>query len=426
MVVVVTLLVGCGQKEEPTPATPEPVTISVLAMQQAGLTPDEMSEIADRFTEQNPGVNVEVSYLSYDEIYDKLVTSMAGDNPAYDVFLVDDPWVAQFAEAGWLLDITDRVPTSVKEGFFEAAWDITTVDGKIYGMPWMIDQKMFFYNKALLAEAGYENPPTTWEEMEEMAMTMKEQGVVEYPMIWSWAQAEAAICDFVALLYGNNAQFFDEYNNPVFNEERGVEVLAWMKETIDNGITNPSSISAVEEDVRGVFSQGKAAFALNWPYMYELTQFDEEESQVTGDVGLALVPVFEQARAEGLTSATIDGSMGFAISADTEHADEAWAYLEYLTSKPIQMEFSAHLPPVWESAYEEPDVETLLEQSEVNEVLVPMFSEQFQYSYVRPKVPYYTEASTTIQLALQEALSGAKAPQEALDEAAADIVEMQE
>ena len=414
------------QAESAASADDGEVVIKVLAMHQAGYTPDEMDEIASQFSEANPGTTVEISYLSYDEIYDKLVTSMASSAPPYDVFLVDDPWVAQFAAAGWLLDVSDRVPSEVRDGLFEAAWDITEVDNTTYGMPWMIDQEMFFYNTELLEQGGYDAPPTTWEEMEEMGQAMKEAGLVEYPIIWSWQQAESLITDFVVLLYGNGGQLFDENNQPVFNDERGVEVLTWMVDSIESGISNPSSIVSNEEAVRSVFSQGGAAFAINWPYMYELSQFNEEESQVTGKVGMSLMPVFAKGANEGIASVTIDGSMGFAIAAQSEHPDEAWAYLEHLTSRPVQLSYSAHLPPMWKDLYEEPDVQALLEQSPANEVLVPQFSEQFQYSVVRPKLTNYTEASTALQLALQEALSGSKSPQEALDDAAAEIAAMEE
>lgn len=398
--------------------------VKVLAMQQAGYTPDEMDEIASSFSEQNPDVDVEITYLSYDEIYDKLVTSMATPNPAFDVFLVDDPWYTQFASAEWLLDITDRVSDEYKDGILDSAWNVSTVDDAIYGMPWMIDAKMFYYNTDLLAEAGYDAPPVTWEELAEMGATMQEMGLVDYPIIWSWAQAEAAIVDYVLLVEGMGGKVFDENGAPVFNDEAGVATLTWMVESVENNISNPSSIAALEEDVRSVFSQGDAAFALNWPYMYELSQFNEEESAINGSVGLGLIPVFEAGQAAGLDTVTTNGSMGFSIAANSANADAAWDYLEYLTSKDIQMEYAAHLPPIWESAYEAPDLDTLKSLSPVNEVLVPAFSEQYPAAAMRPRLTYYTDASTILQLALQQALTGQKTPQEALDDAAAEINEI--
>ncbi len=397
----------------------EEVVINVVGMDQAAMTPEELDEIARLFEEQNPGIQVETSYVLYDGLHDLLVTSISSAPPAFDVVLVDDIWFSEFVDAGWLLDVTDRITEEMREGVFEAAWDITTVQGQVYGMPWLLDQKYFFYNTRILEEAGFDAPPRTWEELVGQARAMKEAGLVEYPMIWSWGQYEAVICDFVTLLYGNGGAFFDEENQPVFNSQEGVEVLQWMVDMVDEGIVNPSSIAAVEEDVRNVFSQGQAAFATNWNYMYSLTQ-DPEESQVVGEVGMALMPAFEKGVEQGILSATNDGSMGYAVTAGSEHPDEAWAFIEFLTSEPIQIEFSAHQLPIWVSAFEN---EELIER---NPVTTPMFAEQFPWSHVRPKVPYYNEASRIVQVAIQEALTKAATPQEALDNAVAQILEIAE
>ncbi len=392
------------------------VTINVLAMDQAGMTPEEIDAVAARFEEMNPGVNVETTYVLYDGLHDLLVTSISSNPPAFDVFLVDDIWFAEFAEAGWLLDVTDRITDEMREGVFEAAWGITTVHDTVYGMPWLLDQKYFFYNTELLEAAGYDAPPRTWEELEEMAMTMKDMGLVEYPMIWSWAQIEAVICDFVTLLYGNDGVFFDENDMPAFNDEIGVETLQWMADMIEKGIVNPSSITAAEEDVRNVFSQGNAAFATNWLYMYELTQ-DPAESQVVDKVAMALIPVFEDAL-DVRASATNNGSMGFAVASGSANPDAAWQFVEFLTSEPIQIEFSAHQLPIWETAFEGDALDTL------NPVTVEAFAEQFPWSEVRPKVPYYNEASRLVQIAIQQALTGRATPQEALDAASAAILDV--
>ena len=57
--------------------------------------------------------------------------------------------------------------------------------------------------------------------------------------------------------------------------------------------------------------------------------------------------------------------------------------------------------------------------------MVPEFSEQFPYSHVRPKVPFYPEASKALQLALQQALTKQKSPADALNEAAATWQKLQ-
>ncbi len=200
-----------------------------------------------------------------------------------------------------------------------------------------------------------------------------------------------------------------------------MKTLDWMKQTIDDGYTNPASISYVEEDVRNVFSQGKAAFAVNWNYMYDLVNFNADESQVTGKIKMSLMPAFE---GSGVTSSSINGSMGFSVAVTSPNVDAAWKYIEFLTSESIQNKYSAHLLPMWQSSFEGENLIKLQGYTPANAVTVPMFSAQFPYAHVRPKVAYYPEASKALQLALQEALTGQKTSEQALNDAAAKWVEL--
>lgn len=408
-------LVGCQPKQA------GPVTVRVLSMEQAGPTSDEMNTIVAEFNKANPNVQVQIDYVSYDALHDKITTAMASTPPAYDVFLVDDIWYAEFAKAGYVYDVTDKLTADMKSKVFKAAWDITTVDGKTYGMPWLLDQKYFFYNEELLKQAGFNEPPKTWEELLDMAKAIKEKGIVEYPIVWSWGQYEAAICDWVTLLFGNGGTLVDKDGKPAFNNEIGEKTLAWMLKTIEDGYTNPASVSYVEEDVRNVFSQGKAVFASNWNYMYDLVNNNPDESQVTGKVKVMLTPAFE---GSGVESATINGSMGFSVAANSPNKDVAWDYVVYLTSEDVQNRYSAHLLPVWQSSFEGDAGKKLESFSEVTKVMVPAFNMQFPFAHVRPKVAYYPEGSKVLQLALQEALTKQKTPKEALDAAAAKWIEL--
>lgn len=414
-IVFIASIVGCA------PQAAGPVTIRVLAMEQAGPTVDEMNAIVGEFNKANPDIKVEIEYVAYDALHDKITTAMASQPPAYDVFLVDDIWYAEFAKAGYVLDVTDRITQDMKDKIFQASWDITTVGGKTYGMPWLLDEKYFYYNEDMLKQAGFDAPPRTWEELIAQSQAIKEQGIAEFPVVWSWGQYEAAVCDWVTLLYGNGGSLVDESGAPAFNNETGVKTLEWMVKTIDDGITNPASVSYVEEDVRNVFSQGKAAFATNWLYMYDLVNFNTEQSQVTGKIKMALMPAFE---GSGVDSATINGSMGFSVAATSPNKDAAWKYVEFLTSEDVQNRYSAHLLPIWQTSYEGDNLAKLESYTPANATTVPMFNEQFPYAHVRPKVAYYPEASKALQLALQEALTKQKTPQQALDDAAAKWVDL--
>jgi multiple sugar transport system substrate-binding protein len=149
--------------------------------------------------------------------------------------------------------------------------------------------------------------------------------------------------------------------------------------------------------------------------MYDLVNFNAEQSQVTGQIKMALMPGFE-GKAE---SATINGSMGFSVAASSSSKDAAWKYVEFLTSEDVQNRYSAHLLPSWQTSYEGESLTKLEGYTPANSATVPMFKDQFPFANVRPKVPFYPEGSKALQLALQEALTKQKTPQQALDDAAA-------
>lgn len=429
---------GCGtqtaatqapaaQTQAPAAQTQAPAgqaaTIHVLTMDQAAMSVDQMNEVARGFEAANPGIKVEMTYVPYEQVHDKFVTGMAANPPAYDVVMTDVIWYDEFVKAGYLADVTSKITPDMKQNIFPTAWNVVTRGGKAYGMPWLLDTKYLYYNIDMLKQAGFDKPPATWEELVTQAKAIKDKGLAEFPIIWSWAQAEAAICDFTALLYGNGGKFLDNAGKPVFNDDKGVQVLTWMKKTIDDGLSNPASVSDLENNVLDSFNQGKAAFALNWLFMYDTANFDTSKSQVTGKIGITTIPVF-QSMAGSLKSASVDGSSGFSVAATSPNIDAAFKYVEYLTSEQTQMKYSSNQLPIWSTAYKGDNLKTLEAATRSNPVTVPIFEEQFKYAVLRPNIPYYQEGSTALQLALQQALTGQKSPKDALDAAAAKWTEL--
>jgi len=387
-------------------------------MDQAGLKPAEIDQIAREFEAKNPDIKVNMEYLGYDFIHDKITTGMAANPPAYDAVMIDVIWPDEFIKAGYLLDVTDRITPEMKSGMFPASWNGVTRNGKVYGMPWLMDVKYFMYNKDMLQQAGITDPPKTWEELVDQAKIIKDKGIVEFPIIWSWNQKEGVVCDYAALLYGNGGSFLDADGKPAFNNDKGVAVLTWMKQTIDDGLTNPSSISSDENVVRDNFIAGESAFAVNWLFQYSDSN-DASKSTIVGQAAFAPMPLFKAGADAGIKGSSVDGSSSFAIMATTPYPDQTWKFLTYLTSNEVQIKYSAEMLPVWKADFEGETLEKLKAATPNNPVTIPAFLAQFPYANERPTVPYYNEASAALQLAIQEALTGVKSPQQALDDAAA-------
>ncbi len=423
--------VGC-QPQQAAPTTPpqqpaapaaQPVTIHVLTMDQAGLKPAEIDQIAREFEAQNPDIKVVMEYVGYDFVHDKIVTGMAAKPPAYDAAMLDVIWPDEFVKAGYLLDVSDRVTADMKAGIFPAAWNGVARNGKVYGVPWLMDVKYFMYNKDILQQAGFNAPPKTWEEMVDQAKAIKQKGLLEFPIDWSWNQKEGVVCDFTVLLFGNGGAFLDASGKPAFNNDKGVQVLTWMKQTIDDGLTNPSAVSSDENAVEANFLAGKSAFAVNWLFQYSDSN-DATKSQIVGKAAFAPMPVFDAGAKAGIKGSSVDGSSAFAIMATTPYPDQTWKFLTYLASNEVQTKYSAEMLPIWQGDFQGDSLAKLKAATANNPVTVPAFLAQFPYANERPTVSYYNEASAALQLAIQEALTGVKSPQKALDDAAAKWVQL--
>jgi maltose-binding protein MalE len=91
--------------------------------------------------------------------------------------MVDVIWYDEFIKAGYLADVTNRVTADEKQNIFPTAWNVVTRDNKAYGMPWLLETKYLYYNQDLLKQAGFDNPPATWEELLTQAKAIKDKGL---------------------------------------------------------------------------------------------------------------------------------------------------------------------------------------------------------------------------------------------------------
>jgi multiple sugar transport system substrate-binding protein len=208
----------------------------------------------------------------------------------------------------------------------------------------------------------------------------------------------------------------------VFNNDQGVQVLTWMKQTLDDGLSNPSSVASDENAVEADFLAGKSAFAVNWLFQYSDSN-DATKSQIVGQAAFAPMPVFKAGADAGIKGSSVDGSSAFAIMSTSPYIDQTWKWLTYLASN-VQMKFSAEMLPVWQTDFQGDTLKTLQAANPNNPVTVPAFMAQFPYANERPTVAYYNEGSAALQLAIQQALTGVATPKAALDAAAAKWVEL--
>lgn len=380
----------------------EPVTLQLLTMKQAAYSDTHINEMVAKFMEANPEITVQVTFVPYESLHDKIVTDQASGSGMYDVVLVDEIWPVEFAATNYIVPINDRITSEMRAGVSQALLDILKVGDNCYGLPWILDTKFLFYNKDMLAEAGYDNPPATWDELVAQARAIKQKGICKYPIAWSWAQAEALICDYAQLVYSFGGEILALDGTAKVNTDGALDALNFMRQTISDGITNPNSTTYLEEDVRKILSEGKAAFTLNWTYVFAMAN-DPATSQVPGQIGIAPTP------AGPAGPVGVSGSMGLSVTGSSTHPDQAWKLIDFLCSEANQKQYASDSLPIWTAALDAADLNASPE-------LVAAGKIQFAAVKGRPEfVSWYNAFSTKLQVAIQKVLLGTQSAQEAMD-----------
>ena len=375
--------------------------INALFMTQAAYSENDIRAMTSDFEKQHPDVKVNLEFVPYEALHDKIVAARGAGGNGYDVVLFDAIWPAEFSRFDLLQDVSSRIAPDEREKIFPGAMNTVVYQGKNLGMPWILDTKYLYYNKAMLDKAGIKTPPASWQQVMDDAKVLKDKGIVKYPLVWSWSQAEALVCDYTTLVSGFGGSFYQN-GKLDFSTPASLKAVTLMKTSLDQGLSNPASREYLEEDVRKAFSNGDAAFALNWTYMYNMAN-DPKQSKVAGDVGIVPAPGDTPDK-----PGAVNGSMGLGIAKASQHPEEAWQYIHYLTSQPVQDKYAKLSLPVWKASYQDPAV------AKGQESLIAAADKSLNVMLSRPETADYSRLSNTLQQQLQSVLQGKATPDVAL------------
>ncbi|MEY9962608.1 multiple sugar transport system substrate-binding protein [Streptacidiphilus sp. MAP12-16] len=380
--------------------------VNVLFMQQAGYSTKDIDAMTAGFVKQNPDIKIVPAFVAYEALHDKTVTAAAAGT--YDVVLIDVIWPAEFGSKSIVADVTSRYPASWQQSMLGGALLTAEYDHKFYGVPWGMDTKFFYYNEALLTKAHVDPASLeTWTGVLDAARALKRTGTVQYPLAWSWSQAEAIMCDYTQLVGAFGGSFLDASGKLAINQGGAVEALDWMRKTIVDGLSNPASTTFLEQDVEKTMNNGQAAMGLNWTY-YLGSSNTPANSKVVGQIHVAQTPAGPTGKRPG-----VNGAMALSVSAGSKNQDAAWKYIEWLTAEAQVDPFAMDTLPVWRSSFSTPSVTANAPAT------FAAAAKQLDDMIVRPQVVNYNAISKIIQVELQNALLGRKTSQKALDDAVA-------
>lgn len=383
------------------PAFAEPVKLTLWTVegdtQPGWLLPAEWNKL-------NSDIQVEVRTVKFGDMVAETMRAYASGQ-APDIITIDNPEFAAFSSRGVFLDLTDRIAKSTEikaENYFEGPLNSTMWDGKIYGVPKATNTIALYYNKDMFKAKGLDpaNPPKTWDELLDAARKLNDPANNVYGIGFSAAASEEGTFQFLpwAQMGGGG---YKEINTP-----GAVKALELWKTFMDEKLASPDTLTRGQWDTTATFNSGNAAMDISGPW-----EINRMLTDAKFDWGVTLLPT---ETAGGPQSSAL-GDYNWGIFANSKHPDEAFKVLEFFASKDktLYQEYG-QLPA-------RKDVTIPDSGDPKKDAALKVFLEQMKYAQPRGPHPEWPKISKAIQDAIQQALTGAATPKDALDAAAATI-----
>lgn len=319
---------------------------------------------------------------------DLYATSFLSGESSFDIVYCDVIWVAKFAAAGWLRDVTVNISQEDRQDFLSTELKAGSYKGRLYRIPAFTDAGLLYYRKDLVPD-----PPRTFSELVEQSLRF--QTGERWGFLWQGKQYEGLVTTFLEVLWGFCGDWIDAGTGQVYlDAPEAFEALRFLKSTIGT-ISPPGVTGYIEEDTRLLFQSKRAVFLRNWPYVWTLMH--RSNAPAAGKVAYT-----SMVHAPGCSSAATLGGWGFAISSFCPDPEGAWKFIEFITSR-------EQLARVQQNVGLIPSRKSLLPAE-----FLPITENQ----RMRPPIPEYARASDILQRWVSAALTGHVTCEKALREAA--------
>lgn len=373
-------------------------------------------KLVQAFEEKFPHIKIEYREMPADtgESHDQYVTMFSSQSSEIDVFDADVIWPAEFAQANYVLELDRFIERDgiAMDAYFPGTVAAGNYNGKQWAMPKFTDAGVFYYRTDIV-----DDPPETWDELIEMASELQGINDTEFGYIMQAAQYEGLITNAIEFIASYGGQIIDEDNNVVVDSPETIRAIEKMQEIANSDFVPDNILNFQEVETENAFIEGNSVFARNWPYMQASSE-DESRSKVVGNVAITTLPAGDA----GVASA-LGGWMGM-INRYTEHPEEAWEFLKFM-SGPEGQKITAI------DGGSAPTLKALYEDEEVKNAR-PLFANQefvetLDNAVPRPVTPIYPVVSDIMQIELSKALTGDQTAEETVQNMQAKIEEaMQE
>ncbi len=382
---------------------------------------DTFKTYAKKCSTKDYDISVQLLPSSATDQRTQLARRLAAEDSSTDLMNLDPVFVAEFANAGWLQEVTgdlaSSITSSVKGGgdYLSGAAETVTWDNKVFAIPLWANTQVLWYRKSLAQAAGLDmTQPVTWDQVIKAATdhggTVGVQGnKYEAYVVWINALVQGAGGDIVSDTEAGRDAKVD------INSDAGRKAAAIIKELADSKAAQPDLTVSNEGTSLGQMfpSKGAGEFMVNWTFVFKnyegLVGKDLTEADLA-DLGWARYP----ATVAGEPSKPPIGGIDIGVGAYSEHPDYAMKAARCITSEKAQVDLALKdgLMPSTNAAYDK-----VAASGDYPADLVELFRTSVDEGGPRPKSAFYAMISGAIQAKWHSptSVSPTRTPQESAD-----------
>jgi len=318
------------------------INIPVLA----GPSGEAVKKLAPEF-EKLSGMKVNIEILSHDELWKKMELDAASKAGNFDAYHLNYFKVDEYRTSGAIIPLNQFIKADVSP-YSDPLWDdyaktlidaVSAREGDYWAIPHMGDTRLLWYNKELFQQAGLTKAPDTWEELVEYSKKLTKPDGSQYGLGVEFQKYIYVLDMFHAYLVSVGGDFFDKNWNSTMNTPEGKKALQFMYDLIHTSkVVPPDVVNWGHTELTNGIVTGYVAMCPQWHVFIPQAE-DPSASKVAGKLGYALVPGVKQADGSIRRRDSL-GTWGFAISSASKHPKETYAFLEWLKSPEIDVQYA--------------------------------------------------------------------------------------
>ncbi|MGD1834138.1 MAG: extracellular solute-binding protein [Nitrososphaeraceae archaeon] len=370
----------------------------------------------ERYEDKN--IVVDYRVLPYSDTRTQILTAMAGNMPV-DLVSIDQIWLGEFAEGGFLYDMTDKTKQWNKtKDWYKTNWLAGIYDNKVNGIWAWTDVRALWYWKDFLNQSGIDqNQLSTWQgyisAFNKLQETLKDKNIspmhlvgakhspdMWYPYLW--------MLNGTILTQKEGHPTKGTYWYPTYNDEKGIEALNFIKEQVEAGIKPQVNHFWGQE-----FADKKFAVMLEGSWI--LGQFPRDEWNGLEEK-IGIIPTFPMPNSKNNTdnASTMMGGWMLSIPNTSQNKELAWELITIMLDPKVLTPMlinQGYLPT--QKSIGEGEYSVQLKNT------IPYYDElisMIEFGNGRPNIPEYPQIAEQIRQAIEQVYHG-QDPQVALDDA---------